>query len=191
MAVRALVPPPVVMIATTGTCSIPKYMHLVTWPEKEQRLWIEGEIYSTDKAVKTCHQHEEREVQREEKPELIMEHVRSKKYFMFSSVKQLCDRTWNPLSNFKCSVWKSLTQSSKNLEEVLPFIWIRLLSDQKISVLSHNFHVGSNNFSFPEVWCNYWTVILQVILEMSWLIDLRAQASSEPLKPEAGDIIPF
>lgn len=42
MAVRALVPPPVVMIATTGTCSIPKYMHLVTWSERrEGHQWLE------------------------------------------------------------------------------------------------------------------------------------------------------
>lgn len=55
MAVRALVPPPVVMIATTGTCSIPKYMHLVIWSEKGQRhLWLEGENYSINTVIIQC-----------------------------------------------------------------------------------------------------------------------------------------
>lgn len=102
-----------------------------------------------------------------------MGHVRSKKYFIFSSVKQLRVRT------FLVVHLKTINTEQKKLEEMVPsFIWIRLLSatiDQKIPVLSHIFHARSNNFSFPEDCWNHCTVIPQAILEMSWLIDLRAQ----------------
>lgn len=126
------------------------------------------------------------------KTELIMRHVRSKKYFIFPFVKKLCNRTWNPLPHYYCSVWKPLTQGSKKLEKVVrSFIWIRLLSDQTMSVVSHSFHVNNNNLYFSWILLKLLYYYSTGHIRNVTTDGFKSTGSSEPLKPGAGDTIPF
>lgn len=128
--------------------------------------------------------------QEEEKNELILQHRRSKKYFMFPPSSQ----TWH----FSGLYWKHRPAKKKNRGSStcchLIQIFVRCNRSANTGCcLNISMWVVRTSLllKFDKANLYYCIAISQAILDVSWLIDLQAQTSSNPLRPEAGNTICF